>query len=110
MSAHRVLAEIGQAALHQKINDPGDEGVMDLAGKSFGVLTIESAGTRLLPESAAAGTTIIVANTSGAQVAVQDSASAVGANVADNGVGIFVATGDTTSATAWVAVSGSALS
>lgn len=109
MSAHRVLAEIGQAALHHKINDPGDEGVMDLAGKSLGVLTIESAGTRLLPESAAAGTVIVVANTSGGNVAVQDSASAVGATVNDNTASLFVATGDTTSATAWVAIAGTAL-
>lgn len=109
MPGHAVLEFIGSAIQHFKVVDKGDEQVVDLAGKSLGVLEILSSGTRLLPSQAPAGTIVVAINRSGGAVDIQDSSSASGVNVANNRAAVFIATGTTGATTSWNYFAGTAM-
>ena len=109
MPGHAVLEFIGSAIQHFKVVDKGDEQVVDLAGKSLGVLEMTAAGTRLLPSQAPAGTIVVAINRSGGNIAIEDSSSTSGYTLANNHAAVFIATGTTGATTSWRYFAGTAL-
>lgn len=78
---HAILSDIGSAysSGHAIVEDPGDGGTLELAGKSGCICTIRSVGTRTLPVKATGWEVLIIAaasceivNASGSSVAVMD--------------------------------------